>query len=482
MSVTEHLSPALALSSAAGSGLASAGPAPAPAGPSHLSRLGARQPVASDAVTFLRDAELAGERLSAIVRLVIFLTLLVLVLTSRVDHHHEQFALFTVAAYGAVAVVALVLAWRRIFHPALPYAYVTFDVALVCLSVLLISRMLDFPPHMAFAIPASAMIFVVLAHASMRLRPALVAYAGALTIMLMAIGMILMPAPEAAAPFSLGLADADLLQSLLHSRILPFVIVALATLALWATSRRTYEMLQTSIDYSRRLGILSRFFSPRLADRLARAAGPALSSGRRQHCAIMFIDIRKFTELAREMDPEQLSRLLAEFRTVVTDVIFEYGGMVDKFIGDAVLAVFGALQPAADDAERAIRCGVKVLAAVDAWSASQTVQRKPQIRVGIGAHYGEVFVGAVGNERMLEFTVLGDAVNLAERLERLTRTAGGAFVVSRDILEAAGPARSEATWTPVPQSLVSGRLKGVDAFSLQTCAGLPSSEQRPLDA
>lgn len=423
---------------------------------------------AGDADAFLRDAELAGERLSAIVRLVIFSTLLALVITSRVDHHHEQFALITVAAYGVVAVVALVLAWQRVFHPVLPYAYVTFDVALVSLSVLLISRMLDFPPHMAFAIPASALIFVVLAHASMRFRPALVAYAGTLTIILMAIGMALMPAPEATAPFSLGREDADLLQSLLHSRILPFVIVALATLALWATSRRTYDMLQTSIDYSRRLGTLSRFFSPRLADRLAREVGPELSSGRRQRCAIMFIDIRKFTELAREMDPEQLSHLLAEFRSVVTEVIFEHGGMVDKFIGDAVLAVFGALQPAADDAERAIRCGLKVLAAVDAWSASQTIQRKPRIRVGIGAHYGEVFVGAVGNERMLEFTVLGDAVNLAERLERLTRTIGGAFVVSRDILETAGPARSWATWAAVSQDLIVGRLEGIEVFSLPT--------------
>jgi len=436
----------------------------APVEPPGLPRSGARG--AADA--FLRDAELAGERLSALVRLVIFLTLLALVLTSGADHHHERFALLAVAAYGLVAVVALVLAWRRIFYPALPYAYVTFDVALVCLSVLLISRMLDFPPHMAFAIPASAMIFVVLAHASMRFRPVLVAYAGTLTVALMAIGMSLMPAPEAAAPFSAGFADADLLQSLLHSRILPFVIVALATLALWATSRRTYDMLQTSIDYSGRLGKLSRFFSPHLADRLARRAGPELSSGRRQHCAIMFIDIRKFTELARDMDPEQLSRLLASFRSVVTDVIFEHDGMVDKFIGDAVLAVFGALQPAADDAERAIRCGRKVLAAVEAWSASQEAQRRPQVSIGIGAHYGEVFVGAVGNQRMLEFTVLGDAVNLAERLERLTRTVDGAFVVSRDILEAAGSARSWATWAHVSQSLVAGRLKGMEVFSLQT--------------
>lgn len=453
-------------SSAAGAGLAAA--APAPVESSRVLRSGTRSTSAANADAFLRDAELAGERLSAIVRLVIFLALLALVITSGVDHHHERFALITVAAYGVVAVAALVLAWRQIFHPALPYAYVTFDVALVCLSVLLISRMLNLSPHMAFAIPASAMIFVVLAHASMRFRPALVAYAGTLTIVLMAIGMALMPAREATAPFSLGYQDANLLQSLLHSRILPFVIVALATLALWATSHRTYDMLQTSIEYSRRLGTLSRFFSPRLAERLAREAGPELSSGRRQRCAIMFIDIWKFTELAREMDPEDLSRLLSEFRSVVTDVIFEYGGMVDKFIGDVVLAVFGALQPAADDADRAIRCGLKVLAAVDAWSRVSKTAGDYPVRIGIGAHYGEVFVGAVGDERMLEFTVLVDAVNLAARLERLTRTVGSALVVSQDILDAAGPAQSDATWMPVSQSLIAGRLKGIEVFSLRT--------------
>jgi hypothetical protein len=190
MPLTERRSPA---SSGAEPGLASAGPAPVE--PYRVSKLKVRGAAGADADAFLRDAELAGERLSAIVRLVIFSTLLALVITSRVDHHHEQFALITVAAYGVVAVVALVLAWRRIFHPTLPYAYVTFDVALVCLSILLISRMLDFPPHMAFTIPASAMIFVVLAHAAMRFRPALVAYAGTLTMVLMAIGMALMPAP-----------------------------------------------------------------------------------------------------------------------------------------------------------------------------------------------------------------------------------------------------------------------------------------------
>jgi hypothetical protein len=213
----------------------------------------AQQPGSPEAAAFLRDAELASERLSAVVRAVIFASLLALVMTTKVDHHHEHFALFTVAAYGVVAVVALVLAWRRIFHPALPYGYVTFDVVLVCLSVLLTTRMLDLPPHMAFTVPASALIFVVLAHASMRFRPKLVAYEGMLTGVLVAIGIALMPGQATLVPLSLELGHVDLLQSLLHSRILPFAIIALTTLILWATSRRTYEILQTSIDHSRRL-------------------------------------------------------------------------------------------------------------------------------------------------------------------------------------------------------------------------------------
>ncbi len=429
----------------------------------------------ADADAFLRDAELAGERLSAIVRLVIFLTLLMLMIASGIDHHHEVFVLITVAAYGVIAVIALMLAWRRVFHPALPYAYVTFDVALVFLSVLLISRMIESPPDLTFAGPTSAIIFVVLAHASMRFRPGLVAYAGAVAAMLMAISMAAMPAAGAPVLSSVELQAAHLHAWPLQSRVLPFVITGLATLALWATSRRTSEMLQTSIEYSRRLGNLSRFFSPRLADRLARETNAGLSSGSRQRCAVMFIDIRNFTHLSREMDPEQLSQVLAEFRSVVLDVIFEHDGMVDKFIGDAVLVVFGALQPAPDDARRAIRCGLEVLAAVDTWSQSQTVPRESRLRIGIGAHYGEVFVGAVSSAQMIEFTVLGDVVNLAERLERLTRTIGATFLVSRDMLDAAGLDQQLLRCEPVKATMISERLIGLEVFSLQC----PASDNQP---
>jgi adenylate cyclase len=423
--------------------------------------------VPREAGAFLREAELASERLSAVVRMVIFISLLMLALTTRIDHHHERFALLTILAYGTVALVALALAWKRVFHPILPYAYATFDVILVSLNVLFLTTMLDFPPHMAFAIPASGLIFLVLAHAAMRFRTWLVVYAGAVAIILMAVGMVVIPAPEETAALVSNAEHPDLVQSVLHSRILPFVIIALMTLALWATSRRTYEILQTSIDRSRRLAMLSRFFSPRLADRLARANAPDLRPGSRHRCAIMFIDIRGFTELARKMDPEALRRFLTEFRSVVTDVIFEHGGMVDKFIGDAVLAVFGALEPAPDDAERAILCGLNILDAVGAWSAASSGAGGPSLRTGIGAHYGEVFVGAVGDEKMLEFTVLGDTVNLAERLERTTRVIDGVFVISRDMLDAAGRAGSAYVWTPVSEKSLSGRLQGMKALSLQ---------------
>ena len=141
--------------------------------------------------------------------------------------------------------------------------------------------------------------------------------------------------------------------------------------------------------------------------------------------------------------------------------------MVDKFIGDAVLAVFGAIEAEANDAARAIRCGMRMLAAVEKWSELQQARGKPDVSIGIGAHDGEVFVGAVGDERMIEFAVLGDAVNVAERLERLTRTVGATFVVSSDLLHAAGPSQA-ALWAPISQSLLTGPLAERDVFSLQT--------------
>ena len=208
---------------------------------SFLSEQSPLQEVPREATSFLREAELASERLSAVVRIVIFVTLLALMLTTRIDHHHEHFALFTVLAYGVGAFIALALAWKRVFHPILPYAYTTFDVILVSLNILFLTNMLGFSPHMAFAIPASALIFLVLAHAAMRFRPELVVYAGAMTIMLMALGIAVMPAPEQTAPSAWETEHSDLVESVLHSRILPFAIIGLATLALWATSRRTFS-------------------------------------------------------------------------------------------------------------------------------------------------------------------------------------------------------------------------------------------------
>ncbi len=120
------------------------------------------------------------------------------------------------------------------------------------------------------------------------------------------------------------------------------------------------------------------------------------------------------------------------------------------------------------------------LSAVEAWSALRQAQGKPRVRIGIGGHYGEVFIGVVGNERMLEFTVLGDAVNVAERLERLTRAIDATFVVSRALLDAADPSQATA-WMPVPQSRIAGVLAGHDVFSLRTDAWRQRAEIRTHD-
>lgn len=146
--------------------------------------------------------------------------------------------------------------------------------------------------------------------------------------------------------------------------------------------------------------------------------------------------------------------------------MFSHGGTVDKFIGDAIMAVFGSPIQRIDDAGRAVRCALEILDAAAQWSLERERSGHPPIAVGIGAHYGEVFAGALGGEQLLEYTVIGDTVNVAERLERLSREVGSAFVISASLLQAAGDASESAKWRCLPPQQLKGHRKPVEAFCL----------------
>lgn len=217
------------------------------------------------------------------------------------------------------------------------------------------------------------------------------------------------------------------------------------------------DRLRASIARERQQNTnLARYLPAEIA-RLLASEGMAAMRPRRLYAAILFMDIRNFTAMVRTKAPTDLFAFLQAYRTLISRIIEEDGGIVDKFVGDGTLAVFGAVQPSTTDAAAAIRCGERLARAIDDWNVERAGRGEEAVKVGIGIHYGETIVGAIGDERRLEYTVLGHAVNVASRIENLTKKYGLPLLVSEDALEmAAGNGISFDAWRRLVDSDVPG--------------------------
>jgi adenylate cyclase len=147
--------------------------------------------------------------------------------------------------------------------------------------------------------------------------------------------------------------------------------------------------------------------------------------------AVLFSDIRGFTTLAAQLSPVETARLLTEYFSEMADCVFKHGGTLDKFIGDEVMAQWGAPISEPDDADRAVAAALDMIDALHRLNANWLSQGRPRLQVGIGINYGEAFAGYLGSERRLEYTVIGDTVNTAKRL--CTAAQGGEILVSQSL-------------------------------------------------
>jgi len=159
-----------------------------------------------------------------------------------------------------------------------------------------------------------------------------------------------------------------------------------------------------------------RYFAPSLAARIAESPGALTLGGEKRSIAVLFSDIRGFTPLSETMRPDDIAALLSEYFTEMVECVFRNGGTLDKFVGDSVMAQWGAPISAPDDPDRALHAAVEMLEALAALNAKWRREGRPELQVGIGLNYGEAFAGNIGSERRLEFTVIGDTVNTAARL------------------------------------------------------------------
>jgi adenylate cyclase len=182
-------------------------------------------------------------------------------------------------------------------------------------------------------------------------------------------------------------------------------------------------------------------------------------------CTVLFVDIRRFTSLAEVLPPKRLIGVLNRYFDRMLTVVEAEGGIVNKFGGDSLLAVFGSpLNPTPDHAERAVRAALRMRVALAAFNSEQVATEMPELRVGFGLATGELVAGNIGSSRKLEYTVIGDPVNLAARLQELTPELGA------DILMNATTARhaSEvARFRSLGRIEIRGRAEPVEVFSAE---------------
>jgi adenylate cyclase len=186
----------------------------------------------------------------------------------------------------------------------------------------------------------------------------------------------------------------------------------------------------TGRELRRTRGTLDRYISPQLVGYVLNHLEEINLAGEKRELTIFFSDVRNFTTMTEQSDPVELIALLNDYLTAMTEIIFKHDGIVDKFIGDGILAYWGAFTPGKNHALLAARAALEMTRRLEELNRGWQAAGRQPIAIGIGLNTGEVIFGNVGSGKKIEFTVIGDAVNLASRLEGLNKQFGTSIIIS----------------------------------------------------
>jgi adenylate cyclase len=210
------------------------------------------------------------------------------------------------------------------------------------------------------------------------------------------------------------------------------------------------------------LSNFQRYFGPDLARQIAGQEGAVQLGGAKRRVVILFSDIRGFTSLSEPMSPDEIATLLTDYFTEMVEIVFEHGGTLDKFIGDALMALWGAPLARLDDADRAMRAAVAMQQRLARLNQEWEGRGRLPLAVGIGLDAGEVFAGNIGSERRLEYTVIGDAVNTAARL--CAEAGPGEILMAGGLISALAEPPPVTALAPLP---LKGKAQPVPVFRVE---------------
>lgn len=195
-----------------------------------------------------------------------------------------------------------------------------------------------------------------------------------------------------------------------------------------ALSKAFRKMVQGLKERDRLQGAFNKFHSKEIAQKLL--SGDIKLGGERKHATIFFSDIRGFTAMSEKMSPDQVVAMLNEYMTEMVRIIYKWNGVVDKYVGDAIMAIWGVPEGKKEDPVNALRASLEMRDFLYEFNKKRVLNNQFEIKIGIGLHSGEVLSGNIGSEQRLEYTVIGDTVNLASRVESTNKATSSDILVS----------------------------------------------------
>lgn len=330
---------------------------------------------------------------------------------------------WTLGIYTLFTAGRLALAYRgRLSHGFVAISVVV-DIAVLMITIWSFHLQYRAPPALYLKAPTLMYVFILIALRTLRFEPGYVVLAGAcaalgwLTLFLYAVW-----GPEGA-QFTHSYIDYVTSYKILRGAEIDKILSIVVVTSILAFSLvRARDLLARSVAEERAANDLSRFFEPEVAAQIRQAEDDEHMQGNECRAAVLMTDLRGFTALSQRLSAKELIALLAEYQSRLVPVIQRHGGSIDKYLGDGILASFGAVTPTRSFAADLCRTIDELATTAEQWRLGRDWHGLPAPRVGLAGAVGDVVFGTVGHSTRLEYTVIGEVVNLVAKLEKHTKS------------------------------------------------------------